>query len=82
MARKMGKSSVLLETGEKKTYRNMGVSSLKLGKELIEPGMEFSAILKPEFETQMFMSGQLELVKDAGPTDKSQEDAGVRERKK
>lgn len=85
MARKMGMSSVIRTGGDKKLYRNAGVSSLRIGGQLIEPGAEFTASLKPEFETQMLMGGHLELLKDrSSAADKVEADAadGLDKKKK
>lgn len=84
MARKMGKSSVIRKGGDKKLYRNAGVSTLHIGDELIEPGAEFTASLQPEFETQLLMGGHLELLKDrSAAADKAEADAaeGIDKRK-
>lgn len=51
-------------TGDHKRYRNSGVTTLVIeGKEL-NPGDEFEASLDPDFETQMFAGGHLEMLQD------------------
>lgn len=68
MARRVGKSSVRIEGATddmKKVYVNVGVTTLMIGNTPIEPGTEFSAALKPEFEQQMLMGGHLALKTDS-----------------
>lgn len=56
----------MLKAGAKqedaKTYVNLGVSQLHIGEHYIDPGQEFTAALKPEFEKTMLQSGHISVV--------------------
>lgn len=51
-------------TGDHKRYRNAGVTTLVIENKEINPGDEFEASLDPDYETQMFAGGHLELLQD------------------
>lgn len=52
------------KAGDKKRYRNAGVSQLILEGVEINPGDEFETFLEPHHETQLLMGGHIELLKD------------------
>ena len=65
----MAKTKKRGPTGDKKKYRNTGVSELIFkddeGEDLVcEPGSEFEVFLTPEHEQQLLAGEHIEIVKD------------------
>ena len=51
-------------TGDKKRYRNAGVTELVIEGKSINPDDEFEASLDPVYEMQMLAGGHLEILRD------------------